>query len=77
MDIAIGQKLRFVPAGWSDGGPNALPAFMKADVVGTVVDLSEERQMFRVEYEAKGTRCFECFKLPKIVSDKWQLVKKK
>lgn len=75
MDIAIGQRLRFVPAGWSDGGPNALPAFMKANVVGIVVHMSEERQMFRVEYEAQGAWCFECFKLPKIASDRWQLVK--
>lgn len=75
MEIEVGRGIRFVPAGWSDGGPNMLPAFMQKDVVGRIESVSQERNMFRVSYEAKGVICHECFKLPKIATDKWKLLK--
>ena len=73
-DIEVGRKIKFIPAGWTAGGPNIFPDFMVKHVVGHIVMVDTARALFRVEYEAKGELCHECFKLPLLPCDKVQKI---
>lgn len=71
MDIREGMKVRFTPSGWMSGANGAeLDSWVRRTVDGVVEFVNSEHCWFRVAYEAKGQRCYECFKLPLLSQDR-------
>lgn len=62
--IEIGDKVRFVPAAWSDEFGNARSMMGQVgEVTGTVIQVNEEKGWYRVKYELPGCTGFETFKI--------------
>lgn len=65
MSVAIGTKVRILPAGWVNSELEGIPKHVE----GVVDYINEKAGFFRVKYTAKGDDCHETFKLPLIAGD--------
>ena len=67
--IAVGQKVRFIPA-WNEPGADRNGARNKRKLVGRVVYINEENRWFMVQYgKRKGVKLRECFSFHAIGSE--------
>lgn len=71
MSVAIGTKVRILPAGWSDTKEAGIPSHVE----GVVDYINAKTGVFRVSYTAKGDRCHEAFKLPLVHGDPVKILK--
>lgn len=71
MSVAIGTKVRILPAGWVRSEDSGIPKHVE----GVVDYINETAGFFRVKYKAKGDECHETFKMPLIHGDPVKILK--